>query len=183
MESAAPAAGEADGRRDELLCVGEREARARGPLLGLHDEGRVLRERGGGLPQELRLVPGRQQVEHVDDRHRVAARDGLVDDVALFETDRFAVVHRGARDGDLALVHVDAEDPPPGGGFHEQVGEEPVATAEVDDEPMPRDVPVHEREVRQEGPSVHVGARDEWRVAIAADRAIERRRRGATGHP
>src|SRR5207237_7544431 len=99
--------------------------------LSLHDERSALAERRGGILQHTLLVLEGQKVQDVDDRHRVAVRGLILDDVADLEPEPPRVADGGASDLDLALVEVDPEHASLFGGLTQQAWEETVARAEV----------------------------------------------------
>src|SRR5437870_2267278 len=80
------------------------QARISSALLGLHDERSALTKRRRGVLQHALLILERQEVEHVDNCHRVAVWRLVLDDVADLEAQPLRVADGPARHFDLALV-------------------------------------------------------------------------------
>src|SRR5205085_1131186 len=98
------------------------------------------------------------------------------------EPQPLGVPNRTACHLDLAVVQVDPEDATGFGSLAQQTREESVTTAEVDDEPLPRNEPLDKRQVGEKRASVHEQARTERRRAIAVDGPVERGTRARARH-
>src|SRR5437660_10725020 len=104
IEALVTTAREAQPDRDQFLRIGDRKTRISAALLGLHDERSALTKRRRGVLQHALLILERQEVEHVDNCHRVAVWRLVLDDVADLEAQPLRVAAGPARHFDLALV-------------------------------------------------------------------------------